>query len=364
MVLSNLKAFIDGKFCENTSIEIIDGKIASIGNLSGGTDMKGAMVIPGLVDIHTHGCMGFDFSSAAPQDINKMREYYLKNGITSILPTTVTLSNENIIKAVKSIKEAKTSNVGSRIMGINLEGPYLSPKKCGAHDICLLKEPDYDFISSLGDEIKIVNVAPEYKNAFDFIEKFHGTTSIAHTACDYDTAMTAIEKGANHITHIFNAMDGIHHRKPGVIGAFFDSDAYSEIICDTIHIHPAILRMMFMSKPERLVIISDSMSATGLSDGKYKLGDLDVFVKDGVASLEDGTLAGSTTNIYKMMKLLIDIGVKPEKVISSLTEIPSKSISIENKIGYIKEGAYADLLILNEDYSIAQIIYNGENINT
>lgn len=361
MILKNANAFINGKF-EIANIEIYDNKIVSLAAVpdDNAVDCEGKYVIPGLVDIHTHGCMGHDFSSCSAEDIADMQAYYLKNGITSILATTVSLSDDAIIKAVSNIKTAASKDTtGAKIRGINLEGPYLSPKKCGAHDSSLLKEPDADFINSLGDFIKIVNAAPEYNNTGDLIRRFKGKVSIAHTDCDYSTAMKAIDLGADHITHIFNAMNGLHHRKPGVIGAFFDSNAIAEIICDSIHLDSAILRMMFGAKSDNLAIISDSMSATGLFDGEYLLGNLKVYVKDAVATLADGTLAGSAMNIYDMMKNLIRIGVPKEKAIKSATQIPAQSAGLAG-IGMLAPDYDADILIVNEDFSIYKIISGGK----
>ncbi len=365
MNLINGNVFLDGNF-KKTNIKIkknIISEISSSPTDDNCIDCSEKYIIPGLVDIHTHGCAGFDFSSASADEIEIMQKYYLKHGITSILATTVSLSDEDILSATENINYAsKKQSSGARIEGINLEGPYLSPKKCGAHNIDLLKEPDLNFIKTLGDFIKVVNVAPEYKNASEFIKNFKGKTSIAHTDCDYVQAMSAIELGADHITHIFNAMNGLHHRKPGVIGAFFDSESVAELICDGIHIAAPILRMMFKAYSERIAIISDSMAATGLSNGTYKLGELDVFVENSVATLKDGTLAGSTMNIYDMMRNLISIGVCPEKAIASATHIPAKSVNIDDYCGIISTGRKADLLILNSDFSIDKIIFDGKVI--
>ena len=365
MNLINGNVFLNGKF-EKTNIKIHNKKISNISSTffdDDFIDCSGKYILPGLVDIHTHGCTGFDFSSASPDEIEIMQKYYLKYGITTVLATTVSLSDDDVLSATENIKAAvKKQTVGARIAGINLEGPYLSPKKCGAHNIDLLKKPDLKFIESLGDFIKVVNVAPEYENSAEFIKNFHGKTSIAHTDCDYTQAMNAIELGADHITHIFNAMNGLHHRKPGVIGAFFDSDAVAELICDGIHIAAPILRMMFKAYSERIAIISDSMAATGLNNGTYKLGSLDVIVENSVATLSDGTLAGSTMNIYDMMRHLISIGVSPEKAIASVTQIPAQSVNIDNSCGVIKVDRKADLIILNNDFSIDKIIFDGDVI--
>lgn len=366
MNLLNANVFFDGNFTK-TNINIHNDRICDISSsLTDGEniDCTGKYIIPGLVDIHTHGCAGFDFSSASTKEIEIMREYYLKNGITSILATTVSLSDESILSATKIIKDAsKKQTNGARISGINLEGPYLSPKKCGAHNAELLKEPNVEFIKSLGDFIKVVNVAPEYKNSSEFIKEFKGKTSIAHTACDYNEAMNAINLGADHITHIFNAMNGLHHRSPGLIGAFFDSDAIAELICDGIHVADPILRMMFNAYSERIAIISDSMAATGLDDGTYKLGSLDVNVKNSVATLADGTLAGSTMNIFDMMRHLISIGIKPEKAISSVTMIPAQSVNMADSCGSIKTARKADLVVLNNDFTINTVIFDGKIVS-
>lgn len=366
MILKNGKVFFEGKFTK-MDIRIEDGKITAIADVLNRKDSiidcNGKYVIPGLVDIHTHGCAGYDFSSADDKQIEEMQYYYLKNGITSIMPTTVALSNENIECAVNNIRCAKLSdNKGARIQGINLEGPYLSPSKCGAHDISLLKEPDIDFINSLGDDISVVHVAPEYSKAFDFIKSFKGKTSVAHTACTYNQAMEAIRLGADHITHIFNAMNPLHHREPGVIGAFFDSEAIAEMICDSIHINPAILRMMFNCYSSRIAVISDSMAATGLSNGTYKLGALDVFVENSVAKLADGTLAGSAMNLMQMVQNLIKEGVSAEKAILSATKIPAASVGIDDRCGIIDFGRDADILILNNDFTVDTVIFSGEII--
>ncbi len=362
MILKNGNIFYNEEFRKGSLI-IEDGFISDIRYdeiTEPGIDCTDKYIIPGLVDIHTHGCVGFDFSTATSDEIHKMRKYYFQNGITSVLAATVTLSDNDIKKAVNNIAAASDNAYGETdILGINIEGPYLSEKKCGAHDISLLKEPDLNFINSLGDIIKIVNIAPEYSMAFDFIKNFNGKVSVAHTDCDYDTAMEAIKLGADHITHIFNAMNGLHHRKPGVIGAFFDTDAYAEMICDSIHIHDSILRMMFTAKPKNIAIISDSMAATGLKDGKYKLGNLDVTVRNSTATLEDGTLAGSVMNVYKMMQNLIKIGIKPEKAVASATMIPADSINMGDKIGHIEIGRNADLVIANKDFSLNKVIQKG-----
>lgn len=366
MYLTNGNIFINGEFIQS-DIKITNDLISEIGNqlcYEDSIDCTGKYIIPGLVDIHTHGCAGYDFSSASPDEIAVMQKYYLNNGITSILATTVSLDDKDVTAAVNNIKKAaENTTEGATIQGINLEGPYLSAKKCGAHDASLLKKPDIDFINQLGNFVKVVNVAPEYDNASDFIMKFHGKTSIAHTDCDYETAINAINLGADHITHIFNAMNGLHHRKPGVIGAFFDSEAFAEMICDGIHIALPILRMMFNAYAQRIAIISDSMAATGLSDGTYMLGNLTVNVKSSVATLPDGTLAGSAMNIYEMMQILIKNGIKAEKAIKSVTEIPAKSVGLDNTCGKIQIGRKADIVILNNDFTIDKVLLSGKIIS-
>lgn len=370
MILKNSSAFINGEF-KNLDVKIENGMISAIAeNLSGGDeeDLSGKMLIPGLVDIHTHGCAGFDFSTANASQIEKMLDEYAKNGITSVLATTMTLPRESLKKAMSEIKAAMDlkSPRKAKILGINMEGPFLGKDKKGAHDEKFLTWIDFEMFEELdaisGGNIRLVDIDPLLPEAEEFIRRYSGkkTISIAHTACKYLDAQMAARAGASHVTHLFNAMNGLHHREPGVAGAAFDFGLYSEIIADGIHIHPCVIRMIFKLMPEKIAVVSDSMAAAGLLDGEYELGGQKVFVKDKKAALADGTIAGSVTNVYKELKNLIEFGVKKEDAILSVTEIPARSVGLD--AGVIKKGSFADLIVLNPSFELEKVYISGVRV--
>jgi N-acetylglucosamine-6-phosphate deacetylase len=303
------------------------------------------------------------------EGIGKMCNYYAYNGITSVLATTMTDGKENSYQAMSNIKDyCNQEKSGSRILGINLEGPFLGKDKKGAHDERYLLEIDIEFFEKLdelsGKQIRIVSIDPNLTGAMEFIRDYKDekVISLAHTSASYETAISAMKAGANHVTHLFNAMNPLHHREPGLLGAALEKPCFTEIICDGIHIHPAIIRFLFQSIPGKVVLISDSMMAAGLSDGNYLLGGLNVTVQNGKATLEDGTIAGSATNLYHSMCNAIKFGVKPEDAILSATYLPAKSIGKEGVAGSIGIGRKADLLILHKDYSIKTVLINGKQV--
>lgn len=370
MILKNSSAFINGEF-KNLDVKIENGMISEIAeNLSGGDeeDLSGKMLIPGLVDIHTHGCAGFDFSTANASQIEKMLDEYGKNGITSVLATTMTLPRESLKKAMSEIKAGMDlkSPCKAKILGINMEGPFLGKDKKGAHDEKFLTGIDFEMFEELdaisGGNIRLVDIDPLLPEAEEFIRRYSGkkTISIAHTACKYLDAQVAARAGASHVTHLFNAMNGLHHREPGIVGAAFDFGLYSEIIADGIHIHPCVIRMIFKLMPEKIAVVSDSMAAAGLLDGEYELGGQKVFVKDKKAALADGTIAGSVTNVYKELKNLIEFGVKKEDAILSVTEIPARSVGLD--AGVIKKGSFADLIVLNPSFELEKVYISGVRV--
>ncbi|WP_077534624.1 N-acetylglucosamine-6-phosphate deacetylase [Massiliimalia massiliensis] len=328
-------------------------------------DCSGKLLIPGLIDIHTHGCVGFDFSTASPEEMETMLKYYQKNGITSVCATTMTMPSEGCRRAARNIAGAAKQAGGSRIIGINMEGPFLSRQRKGAHDEQYLTAPDKALLDEFnrlsGGLLKIINLAPELDGAMKIIDDYHSekVISIAHTACGYETALEAFDRGADHITHLFNAMNGLHHRDPGIIGALSDRDVFAELICDGIHIHPAVIRLMFRLCAAKMVMISDSMCACGLSDGQYQLGGLDVTVVNRKATLSDGTIAGSSTNVYQGMRNVIGFGVPAEQAILSATLLPAKSIRCDSDYGSLEVGKHADLLLLDQDYQVEAVYQDG-----
>lgn len=360
----------DGYFTEISMGGNVPGAYISSVELKDALDYSDKIIIPGFIELHSHGCMGHDFTTSSLEDIKEMCRFYAKNGVTSLLATTMTIDYDIYKTAMKTINTAMNTEIeGSRIIGINMEGPFLGIDKKGAHDTRYLLPIDndkYDELNDLsGDQVRIIDLDPNLSNSIDFI-KLHRKDkiiSIAHTSCDYEKAMEAIHAGATHITHLFNAMNGLHHREPGIVGALSDSEVYAEIICDGIHIHPSVIRFMFKAVAEKLILISDSMSAAGLEDGCYELGGQKVTVDNGKATLGDGTIAGSATTIYKGFKNIIAYGIPVEDAILSATLYPAKAIHEEKKIGSIAVGKHADFIVMDKDYNILEVYIDGEKIS-
>ncbi len=331
-------------------------------------DTKGMYVIPGLVDIHFHGCVGVDFCDGTKEAFDAITKYEMEHGITSIVPATMTLSREELARIFKAAGDYTQSN-GSTLCGINMEGPFVSMAKKGAQNGDYIHKPDIDFYRQMqelsGRMIKQVAVAPEEDEDYVFVREVSKETvvSVAHTTANYDTAKKAFENGANHVTHLFNAMPGFLHRDPGVVGAAFDSpDTYVEMICDGVHIHSAMVRAMFaLFGSKRICMISDSMMATGLEDGDYSLGGQPVKVVGKLATLADGTIAGSASNLMDCLRVAVqDMGIPLEDAIRSCTITPAKSLGIDGDCGSISVGKRADFVVLDEALNICMVIKDGK----
>lgn len=332
-------------------------------------DAAGMYVLPGLVDIHLHGCKGTDFCDATWEAFDAIEDYQIKNGITSVFPATMTVSVEELGGILEAAgKYLKNDSMGV-FAGITMEGPFLSEGKKGAQNAKYIIKPDIALFRKLQDKcgggIKQVALAPEGEGAMEFIEALCGETviSLAHSEADYETASEAFRKGANHVTHLFNGMMPFYHREPGIVGAAFEhSNVYVEMICDGVHLHPAMVRAMFrLFGAERICMISDSMRATGMCDGAYSLGGQKVIKKGDLATLEDGTIAGSVCNLYQCLKKVVkEMGIPLKDAILSCTKTPAKSLGMDEKCGIIKEGRNADLLILDEELNIKYVIKNGK----
>jgi len=351
LILKNADVF--GKICD---IKADNGKIVFVGKcVEDGIDLKGKKVIPGMVDTHVHGCVG---KEALDCDLEAVCDFFAKKGTTSFLPTTVTASPEALIAATNQ----KTDFRGAQVLGYHIEGPYISMEYKGAQDPNYVREPSIEEFSKLNN-VKVITVAPEIPGAERFIKKVSCmgcVVSLGHTSCDYETASEAFSWGAKSLTHTCNAMKGLHHRNPGPIGAaVMRDDTYIELICDTVHVHPAMILTLYRTfGADRVVFISDSLSAAGLPDGMIKSGDLDVYVKDGKATLKDGTIAGSTSTLFECMKKAVEIGIPFEDAVKMASETPAKRINV-NK-GKIEAGYDADFIILSEDMEIEDVIINGE----
>lgn len=326
-------------------------------------DAEGLLVLPGLVDIHSHGAAGEDFSDGNPEGLKKILQYEKCCGITSYCPTSMTFPKERLRQIFASIKGAQTEEE-AKVVGINMEGPFLDPAKKGAHVEEWIAAPDAAFVRELNQDVdglvRLVTLAPNMEGAEDFIKEMHEEVciSLGHTAADYDCASRAMKLGAHHVTHLYNAMQPFGHRAPGLIGAAMDDpECMVELICDGYHIHPSAIRAAFrMFGPERVILISDSMRATGMENGTYELGGQEVTVKDRKAVLKDGTLAGSATNLYGCMCKAVEFGIPLEQAIMAATANPARSIGIFDRVGSIRIGKQADLLLVSENLELKRVI--------
>ncbi|MCQ2530504.1 MAG: N-acetylglucosamine-6-phosphate deacetylase [Lachnospiraceae bacterium] len=371
MILKNGTIFTEDGFQEG-SIGVVEGTFVNAGSAEGEVlDVTGKYVLPGLIDVHGHGNSGYDFSTCDENGLRTMATYLAENGITSFAPASMTVSYDSLKKAYgnalalhKNRKEKE-----AKVVGINMEGPFFSYGKRGAQNPEYLKLPDFEVFQDLYDSceglIKIADVAPELEGAMDFIKKASElcTVSVAHTEAGYDLALEAFAAGATHVTHLFNGMNGIHHRNPGVqLAALEKEQVFAELICDGIHIHPAVIRMVFQLFAGRVVMISDALSCCGMEDGEYDLGELRVTLRGLTATLDDGTLAGSVTNLFGMMKNVISYGIPAEEAIRSCTINPAKQLKMESEIGSIKEGKRADFIICDKDWNLEAVYIEGQKV--
>ena len=335
-------------------------------------DLQGATVIPGLCDVHNHGNSGEDFSDGSYDGLVKIAKYLASQGVTSFAPASMTLPYDVLEKAFATGRKlADTQPEGcSRIMGIQMEGPYFSEKKKGAQNGAYLKTPDYEGFKKLydgcGGLVRIVDLAPELPDSKEFVEKASKlcTVSGAHSDSDYDHAKMAFDAGATHVTHLYNGMPGIHHRNPGVIPAAAENpNVRAEIICDGLHIHPASVRLAFtMFGADRMIIISDALRCCGMPDGEYELGGQQVFLSGGIAKLSDGTIAGSATNLFECMRRAMSFGIPEEDAVRAASYNPACSLGVQDKIGTIETGKLADFVVCNSDYSEKTVYIGGKKI--
>lgn len=336
-------------------------------------DASDCYAIPGLTDIHFHGCMGYDFCDGTREAIDGMAAYEASVGVTNIVPATMTLSEEQlhtICGVAKAYAEEGFLKKRARFYGINMEGPFVSAAKKGAQNGEYIHNPDIAMFDRLneasGNRVKLLAIAPECDGAMELIEKRHKETviSLAHTCADYDTSVEAFEKGATHVTHLYNAMNPYTHRAPGLIGAAADKEkAEVELICDGVHIHPASVRTTFkIFGDERIILISDSMRATGLEDGDYSLGGQYVKVTGNLATLRDGTIAGSVTNLMDCVRTaVLKMGIPLASAVKCAAVNSAKCVGIYDKHGSISAGKKADVVLLKKnDLSQKQVVLDGQ----
>lgn len=339
-------------------------------------DGQGCYCIPGMIDLHFHGCKGADFCDGTREVLDTISQFEASIGVTAISPATMTLPVEKLEQILENaadyrdLQEKKQTIWGADLVGVNMEGPFISKVKKGAQDEKNIIPCDVSiykkFQKAARGLVKFVGIAPEESDCSDFIKevKEEVSVSLAHTNADYDTAMEAFDLGADHAVHLYNAMPPFHHRNPGVIGAVSDSPhVMAELICDGIHIHPSVVRATFqMMGAERMILISDSMRATGMPDGSYTLGGLDVNVRGNRATLaSDGALAGSATTLPDCVRIAVKkMGIPLETAIACATIHPAKSLKIDDRYGSIEEGKKADLVLWDEELRLKKVIKDGQ----
>ena len=374
MVITNAKVFLDGQFTEgavsfNDRILAAGADVATGGNTDDVLDGEGCYLIPGLIDVHTHAAIGCDTSDGDEEGVVKMGRYYAKDGVTSWCPTTLTLKEEQLIRAVKSVRAYKRPADGAKAIGIHLEGPFINREKCGAQNPDNIMLPDAGMFHRINEAadgmVKLITMAPETEGAIDFIKEVSRVcaVSVGHTTADYDTAMRAYEAGATHATHLFNAMPPLAHRAPGVIGAAFDAGANVELITDGYHIHPAVIRMVHRLFGEKLVMISDSLRCAGMPDGDYELGGQMITVKDSKAVIKGtDTIAGSSIHLMEGLRRTVSYGVPLEAAVTAATIAPARAIRMDRETGSIEPGKAADLVLLDKDLQVRRVFIDGEAV--
>lgn len=364
--------FADGRFVRG-GFSVENGRFAHVLEDVPGPeeDLDGALVIPGLVDIHIHGCAGADFSDGDYAGLVRMARYLARRGVTSFAPASMTLPYDALDKAFHAAARLRREGLadGARLMGIQMEGPFLSREKRGSQNPAYLRLPDWDRFLRLYDAaeglLRIVDVAPELPGAVEFTRRASEKcrVSVAHTAAGYDQAAAVFDAGATHLTHLFNAMSGIHHRHPGPIGAASEREnVTAELICDGIHVHPSAVRMAFRLFPGRICLISDALRCCGMADGSYSLGGQEILLSGGVARLTGGAIAGSAADLYQCMRRAVSFGIPREQAVWAATALPARVIGRESETGAIADGRAADFVICGGELEPEAVYLGGKRL--
>lgn len=367
MRIKNAKVFV-GKTFVNADVEF-DKTITAVGALAGEADVDaaGCYLIPGMVEVHSHGAVGEDFSDGLEKVMQPTADYYAAHGVTSFLATTMTLKEHTLLPAMEVVREFERKG-GAKCAGIHLEGPFLGYAKRGAQAAENLHKPDAALFDRLnaasGNKVKMVTVACEEEGGMDFIADVSKkcAVSLGHTSCTYEQAMEAFARGASHVTHLFNGMDGLHHRKPGIVAAAMDAGASVELICDGLHIHPAVIRLAHKLYGDKLNLVSDSLRCAGMPDGDYELGGQPITMKDGKATLTGtDTLAGSSISMLDALKNVVAFGLPLPDAVYAATTAPADAARLSD-VGRIQVGCAADLVLLDKDLNLVAVYVDGEKV--
>ncbi len=362
------KGFVLGEVCT-------EGKVLSEQSGDKAVDLPGCYVIPGLIDLHFHGCVGEDFSDATPDGLQKIADYELSRGITGICPAGMTLGEDTLTAICQNAAAHIEGNKsGAEVLGLHLEGPFISMAKKGAQNGDFVHAPDGDMLERLQKaakgHVKLVTMAPEEPGAIAFIHKANELgvrVSLGHTTADYDTATAAYNAGARQATHLFNAMPPFTHREPGVIGAAADQEEVMvELISDGVHVHPSAVRTMFkVFGAERMILISDSLRAAGMGDGEYPFGGQYIEVHGARATIlgHPETLAGSVSDLMGCVKRATEFGISLHAAVTAASVNPAKALGVYDRLGSLDAGKDANFVVLNPDYSLKAVVFRGQVVS-
>lgn len=336
------------------NIEIIDG--------------KGGYLTPGFIDMHIHGSGGSDTMEGDKKALENISTTIAEHGVTGFLPTTMTMAESSIRSALDNVRIAKKEGLsGARPLGVHMEGPFINKEYKGAQADKDIKKPARELIEDYFDLIKVVTLAPEVDGAKEFIKEITDrgiVASVAHSAASYEDIKVAERWGLSHTSHLFNAMTGLHHRRPGIVGAVLSGEMTAELIADFVHINPAVLKLVTKAKKlSDIILVTDAMEAGGLDDGEYTLGGQKVYVKDGEARLESGTIAGSVLTMEKAIKNMINAtGLSINEVVNMATLNPARKLGLNHKLGQIKKGFKADFVLLDREFNVENVYIGGEKL--